>query len=241
MLPPSTVRIAAVVLARRRQIDERVGHVLGRDFAAQQIAAHIVRLADSPRAFERCAIMCVGQKAGADAVGIDRIGADAVAAMIERVLLHQEQRRGLGQTVGPEILAGIDRLLRDVEQEAAAGALRLHHAHGVLRHRLMGEEIELEGVAQGRVVHRADRALPCGAGIGDHDIDAAETLRRLRRRRRAHLRRFGHVAGDGERRLADSRATGAAAVAVAVEHGHFGARARERFGGRRADAASRRP
>ena len=118
-------------------------------------------------------------------------------AVIERVLPHQRQGRGLRQAVGPEIGAGVHRLLRDVEQQAAAGALRPHDAHRVLRDRLMREEIQLEAVAQHLVVDLADAALPGGAGIRDDDIDAAE-LRRDPVERGAHRRRIGHVAADAD-------------------------------------------
>ena len=99
--------------------------------------------------------------------------ADAVGAVIERVLAHQEQGRRLGQAVGTEIGPRIDRLLGGVEQQAAAQALGAHHPHGILGHALMGPEIELEALAQGRLVDVADPALPRRAGIGDHDVDTA--------------------------------------------------------------------
>ena len=90
---------------------------------------------------------------------LTRVGADAVRAVIDRVLAHQEQRRGLGQAVGPEIRARIDRLLGDVEQQAAAGALRQHDLHGGLRDALMAEEIQLEALAQ-RSLRRPRRCGP---------------------------------------------------------------------------------
>ena len=46
----------------------------------------------------------------------------------------------------------------------------------------MREEIQFEALAQNRVVDFADAALPGGAGIRHHDIDAAEMLRRSCRR-----------------------------------------------------------
>ena len=53
----------------------------------------------------------------------------------------------------------------------------------------MGEEIELEAVAQHRVVDLADAALPGRAGVRDDDIDAAETLGDAVERARAPQRR----------------------------------------------------
>ena len=66
---------------------------------------------------------------------------------------------------------------------------------GVLRDRLMREEIELEALPQHRFVDLADPALPGGAGIRDDDIDAAERLGHAveggahRSRRRSRRRR----------------------------------------------------
>ena len=146
--------------------------------------------------------------------------------MIERVLAHQEQGRGLGQAIGTEVRARIHRLLGGVEQQAAAQPLGAHDTHGVLRHALVGPEIELEALAQHGLVDVADAALPGRARIGDDDVDAAEG-RRDRVERRAHRLRIGDVAGDAEAlHLGD----------VAVEHRHFGALAREGGSGRRADA-----
>ncbi len=102
-----------------------------------------------------------------------------------------------GKPIRAEIPARIHRLLRDVEQQAAAEALRLHRPHRVLRDMLMSEEIELEGAAQQFVVDRSDIALPRGAGIGDDNVDAAEGLGDAVERF-AHLRRFGDIALDGQ-------------------------------------------
>ena len=88
----------------------------------------------------------------------------------------QEQRRRLGQAIGAEIGAGVHRLLRGVEQQAAAQALRAHDAHGVLRHALVRPEIELEALAQGRLV---DRRRSCPAR------PRRRWRRRCRRRRRS--------------------------------------------------------
>ena len=95
-------------------------------------------------------------------------------AVIERVLPHQKQGRRLRQAVGAEIGSGIDRLLGNIEQQAAAGALRPHDLHGGLRDALVAVEIQLEALAQHRLVDLADPALPGGAGIRHRDIDAAE-------------------------------------------------------------------
>ena len=102
------------------------------------------------------------------------VRADAVRAIVERILPHQGEQRRFGQAIGAEIRARINGLLGDVEQQAAAGALRQHDLDRGLRHALVAVEIQLEALAQDVFVDLADAALPGGAGIGDDDIDAAE-------------------------------------------------------------------
>jgi hypothetical protein len=87
------------------------------------------------------------------------------SAVVERVLAHQEQRGGLGQAVGAEVGAGVHRLLGHVEQQAAAGALRQHDAHGRLGHALVAVEVELEALAQDGLVDLADASLPGRAAV----------------------------------------------------------------------------
>ena len=53
MLPPSTVVTSAGGLQRQRLLQECLRHVVGRDLAAEQIAAHVILLAQTPRALER--------------------------------------------------------------------------------------------------------------------------------------------------------------------------------------------
>jgi hypothetical protein len=108
-------------------------------------------------------------------------------------LPHEQHGGGLGQAVGSEIRAGVHRLLGEIEQENAARALLPHDAHRFLRHGLMGEEIQLEALAQGLVGDIADPALPRGAGIGHENIDPAEMLRE-RGENRFDLIGLGHVA-----------------------------------------------
>ena len=103
------------------QIDEGVGDIFRRHFPLEQVARHIVGFRHAAR-LGAGRHHFVGQQAAADAVGIDRIGADAVLAMVQGILLDQEQGRRLGQAIRPEILARIDRLLGGVEQQAAEGA-----------------------------------------------------------------------------------------------------------------------
>ena len=80
----------------------------------------------------------------------------------------------LGRPYGPNSLPRIDGLFGCVEKEASARPLRLHDAHGVLRDRLMGEQVELERLAEHAVAHLADAALPSSAGVRHHDVDSAE-------------------------------------------------------------------
>ena len=173
ILPPSTVVTSAVVFSCQRLMQEGLRHVVGGDFAAEQVAAHVILLGNAAR-LGALLDEIVGQQPGADAVGIDRIGADAVGAVVERVLPHQEQGRRFRQTIGAEIRPRVHRLLGGVEQQAAAGALREHDLDRGLRDALMAVEIQLEALPQHRFVDLADAALPGGAGIGDEDVDAAE-------------------------------------------------------------------
>ena len=170
---------------------------------------------------------------------LTRVGADAVGAVIDRVLAHQEQRRGLGQAVGAEVRPRIHRLLRDVEQQAAAGALRQHDLHRGLRDALVAEEIQLEALAQHRLVDLADAALPGRAGVRDDDVDAAERLDDLVEGR-AHRRGVGDVAGD---RRAPSPPIALACFArprqIDIEQRDLGAGRGERLGGGGADRAAR--
>ena len=169
---------------------------------------------------------------------LTRVGADAVGAVIDRVLAHQQQGRGLGQAVGAEVRPRVDRLLGDVEQQAAAGALRQHDLHRGLRDALVAEEIQLEALAQDRFVDFADAALPRRAGVGDDDVDAAERLRRPGRRPRRTDGRVGDVAGDGERVRPMASACLSAAVEIDIEQRDLGAGRGESPGGGGADGAA---
>src|ERR1700730_4786441 len=108
-------------LGRLRQRQEVLRHIAARHLDAQKIASHVVGFAQ-PARLGALGDHFVGQKAGADAVGIDGVGADAVGAVIERVLAHQEQGRGLRESIGTEVESRIDGLLRRVEQQATAQA-----------------------------------------------------------------------------------------------------------------------
>src|SRR5262249_16297750 len=154
---------------RKGEKHEGVRYIVGVDFAAQKIAAHIISFGYAAR-FRSRAHHVLGEKPRADAVRVNCIAADAILPVIERVLLHQKERRGLGKTMGAKIFAWVDRLLRGVEQKAAASPLRFHHADRVLRYILMREEIQLERFAQRVVVHFADAALPSSARIGNDDV-----------------------------------------------------------------------
>ena len=143
-------------------------------------------------------------KPGADAVGIDRVGADAVGAVVERILAHQGERRRFGDAVGTEIRPRIDRLLRDIEQQTAAGALRQHDFHRGLRDALVAVEIQLETLAHDVFGDVADAALPGRAGIRHHDVDAAEMFRPILSKAVRTDCGVGHVAGDRQRGRADA-------------------------------------
>ena len=78
-------------VARQREVDKGGSDILGGNLAAQQVAAHVLGLADAVRP-GALGDHLRGQQAAADAVGVDRVGADAVAAVFERIRLPGEDR-----------------------------------------------------------------------------------------------------------------------------------------------------
>ena len=139
---------------------------------------------------------------------------------------------------GPEIRAGIDRLLGDIKEQASAGPLRLHDPDRGLRHALVAVEIEFEALAQNVFVDLADAALPGGAGVRHHDIDAAESGGDLIESR-LHRSRIGHVAAHRQRRGADRRGAFGRRREIDIEQGDFGTRGSKGFRRCRADCAGR--
>ena len=91
----------------------------------------------------------------------------------------------------------------------------------------MRPKVQVEALAQHRVIDLADRSLPRGAGIGDDDVEPAIRLDDARHRTFDGLR-LGHVAGKGERSV---RFGGRVRLAeIDVEHRHLGAfRAERRY------------
>src|SRR5579864_8558450 len=76
------------------EIDEGFGDLVGIDLAAQQVARHVTRLAHAAR-LGAGGNHLVGEKSAAHPVRIHRIGANAVLAVIERVLADEKKRRRL--------------------------------------------------------------------------------------------------------------------------------------------------
>ena len=107
----------------------------------------------------------IGQKARANTVGVDCIGAHALRAVLHRILPHQRQGGGIGQTIGAEVRTWIDRLLGDVEQEHPTARLAPEDAHRRLGGALVSEEVELKAGAHHRVVDLADGPGEGRAGI----------------------------------------------------------------------------
>ena len=142
MLPPSTVVTFPVVFSASAWCRKARATSCARTSRPSKLPA-IYSLCERPRArplFDHV----VAEQAAANTVGIDGVGANIVASVIERILPHQEQGGGLGQAIGAEFGARIDRLLGGVEQEAAAAPLGAHDPHRMLRHPLIGEKNELE-------------------------------------------------------------------------------------------------
>ena len=182
ILPPSTVVTSAVVLSASACARNACATSSALTSRLQQVAAHVVLLGHAAR-LRALGEEFVGEQAGADAVGIDRIGADAVGAVVDRVLAHQEQRRRLRQPIGAEIRPRVHRLLRHVEQQAAAGALRQHDLHRRLRHALVAVEIQLEALAA------ASPRRPRRCGPARRRRRSTPRYRRRRRSRRSCRRR----------------------------------------------------
>src|SRR5437588_7402301 len=67
-------------LERGCMIEKRLRDVLGGDLAPEQVAGHVIALAQSARRGTR-RDQLRREQAGADAVGVDRVGADAVLAV----------------------------------------------------------------------------------------------------------------------------------------------------------------
>jgi len=64
-------------LQRQRLMQKRLRHVVGGDLAAEQVAAHVIFLVQA--AALSASDHVGGEEAGADAVSVDGVGADAVA------------------------------------------------------------------------------------------------------------------------------------------------------------------
>src|SRR5262249_2474416 len=71
----------------QRLMQECLRHVLGGHLAAEQVAAEIVLLAHAA-GLGALGDERVGEQSRADAIGVDRVGADAVRAVVDRVLPH---------------------------------------------------------------------------------------------------------------------------------------------------------
>src|SRR5215469_10506147 len=72
-------------LERQRVVQKRLGDILGGDLAAQQVARHVLARrhpVGSRTLFDKLR----RQQSAANAVGIDRVGTNAVSAVFERVL-----------------------------------------------------------------------------------------------------------------------------------------------------------
>ena len=116
------------------QAPRRPGPRLGRHLALEQIAAHGSAASLTPRALDRSAIMSPVNNPVRMRIGIDPVGADTILAIVERILAHERERRGLGQAVGPKLVPGLTACLETLNSRTAAGRLLLHDGHGFLRY-----------------------------------------------------------------------------------------------------------
>ena len=99
----------------------------------------------------------------------------------------------------------------------------------------MGEEIQFETFAQNRVIDGADLSLPGGAGVGDHDIDAAEGAADLIEGA-PDISFIGDVAPAPK--PADCIGHSFGGDRVQIKHGRGSALGGEKFRRRRADAGA---
>jgi hypothetical protein len=115
---------------------EGLRHIAGPHLLTQQVAGHVGLLADAPGggAFLDHALI---QQAGADAIGIDGIGAHPFATALEGVLAHQSHQGRLGDAIGAEAGAGVERLLAHVEEQLTAHSLGAEDGHRCLGHALV--------------------------------------------------------------------------------------------------------
>ena len=146
----------------------------------------------------------------------------------------ERERRRLGKTIGTEVLPRIDRLFGGVEQQHATRSLGGHHANGVLGHRLVSEEVELEAPPQNAVGHAPDPPLPRRSRVGYHDVEAAERPTDPIEGP-AHRAAFGDVTHDPDGASADDAGNSRRGRSVPVENRDGGASRRERASGRRSD------
>ncbi len=86
----------------------------------------------------------------------------------------------------------------------------------------MGEEVQLEALAQHFVGHVGDPAGQGHAGVGDHDVDPSEASRD-RGEGRVHRRGVGQVALQGQDAAPGARRRRPGRLAVEIEHRHLGA------------------
>src|SRR6516164_11467054 len=69
-------------LERHRMVQKGLRHILGGYLAAEQIARHVVLLAEAAR-LGAGGDQLRRQEAAPDAVGVDRVGADALGTVVE--------------------------------------------------------------------------------------------------------------------------------------------------------------
>ena len=159
------------------QHQKRLGNMSCLDLLFQQIACHVVRSFDAARTGPRCDEL-VGDNAGPNPVRIHSIHPDMIRTQLKSKLAHQEQCRGLWQTIGPEITSRIYRLLADVEKQLATPSLPEQAVGGGAGKTLGRKEVQVIGIGKLPVIQFQHGAGLCRAGIRDHDIKPTKTAGR---------------------------------------------------------------
>ena len=159
------------------QHQKRLGNMSRLDLLFQQIACHVVHRFDAARTGPRCDEL-VSDNAGPNTVRIHSIHPDMIRTQLKGKLAHQEQGRGLWQTIGPKITSGIYRLFADVEQQLATPALPAQAVGGGAGKTLGCIEVEVIGIGKLPGIQLQLGASLCRAGIRDQDINPTKTAGR---------------------------------------------------------------
>ena len=175
---------------------------------------------------------------GADIAGRDAVHADPPACQLHRKPAHQPDHARLRCRVVHVLVPAIRHPHDRGERNDRACAALAHHRQRRPHHAEDAFQIHIQrGIPPG-IVELGERHPVSDAGIGDHDVEPAEALRR-RRDHRVDAGRVGHVEMEERRCAAIRLDCGRNVLPLGVQdvgHRHRVASLRERARGRLADA-----